>query len=974
MSINNNLPAFAKKALCPIILLFGASILSIVCTVDVSAQSQNTQQKASLSLSGKVIDSDTGLPMELAMITLPDQNLWAVSDINGNFAITGLRKGTYNVEIKVLGYQKYDATVDVKAGAKPITVKLQPMNLALDEVTVTAEAQKMGSSSIIGQSAVQHIQPKSLEDMFQLIPGNVTKNPNLNNVGQAYIREVNSNDNNALGTLIVVDGAPLSNDANMQTMSTAKGGSTSKQSTAGKGVDLRSISPDNIESVEVIRGIPSVEYGNLTSGAVIVKTRSGATPWEAKFKADPYSKMVYVGKGFFINDKFGSINLSADYSQSYDDIRKHYNGFDRITASLGYSNVFMKRTTPLSFNLRLAFFSNINSEKSDPEMRADERIKNKNSGFRINAEGNWSLQKSWISNVTYSFMANYSVQEDFRREQIILQSGITPIGNALVNSEYQTFFLNQTYYSEYTLGGNPFDLFFQVKANKLFQFSSDSFMNLKFGVEWRYNKNFGDGLTFDPRYPPMVTNNQTVRPRAYKDIPAMNVVSLFLEDKIQLPIASTKLTLQPGIRMSSIFIDKMAQRDNILTVEPRINVDYNILNKKNNNLFDDLSIVGGYGVAAKAPTLLQLYPDKAYFDVTSFALMFQDDPLGTNNKSMAVMTTKVIDDTSNPRLKPAYSYKAEAGFAMRIKKITASLTLFSEKHKNEYSYSSRPMIMPIRRYSTPNGIDAVKYENGGVNYLQNGSWNKAAIKEDTLFYNYRTPANGVQTTKHGVEYSINFGQLPAIKTSLVADGAWLYVKRRSTQESYSPITTSFQGGDYPYMPVYPGGSGTVSNRFNTNFRFITHIPQIRMIFSTTVQVIWLENYQNIYEDNDGNSLYYKMKNPFATTNEESYFVNPTGFLDHKGNYTAWQSGYETDPTYRHMLQYYSHDNYFGTEKFPITAILNFRLTKEFGKIMELSFMANNFLKISKSYKNTTSVGWRDLTIPMYFGAEIKIKL
>ncbi len=47
----------------------------------------------------------------------------------------------------------------------------------------------------------------------------------------------------------------------------------SEQTTAGRGVDLRTVSAGNIESMEVIRGIPSVEYGNLTSGVVIVKTR-----------------------------------------------------------------------------------------------------------------------------------------------------------------------------------------------------------------------------------------------------------------------------------------------------------------------------------------------------------------------------------------------------------------------------------------------------------------------------------------------------------------------------------------------------------------------------------------------------------------------------------------------------------------------------------------------------------------------------
>ncbi len=34
---------------------------------------------------------------------------------------------------------------------------------------------------------------------------------------------------------------------------------------------MRSISTDDIESVEVVRGIPSAEYGNLTSGMINYK-------------------------------------------------------------------------------------------------------------------------------------------------------------------------------------------------------------------------------------------------------------------------------------------------------------------------------------------------------------------------------------------------------------------------------------------------------------------------------------------------------------------------------------------------------------------------------------------------------------------------------------------------------------------------------------------------------------------------------
>jgi hypothetical protein len=83
---------------------------------------------------------------------------------------------------------------------------------------------------------------------------------------------------NSLGTAVIMDGAALSNNANMQLLSATMQGENANVgvgATPAAGVDLRGISTDNIESVEVIRGIPSAQYGDLTSGAVIIKTKAG---------------------------------------------------------------------------------------------------------------------------------------------------------------------------------------------------------------------------------------------------------------------------------------------------------------------------------------------------------------------------------------------------------------------------------------------------------------------------------------------------------------------------------------------------------------------------------------------------------------------------------------------------------------------------------------------------------------------------
>ena len=83
---------------------------------------------------------------------------------------------------------------------------------------------------------------------------------------------------------------PLSNNATM----TAGGFS----SAAFVGTDLRQISADNIDNVEVVRGIPSAEYGDLTSGLVIVHSKVGLTPWQFRAKVNPALQNYSLGKGF----------------------------------------------------------------------------------------------------------------------------------------------------------------------------------------------------------------------------------------------------------------------------------------------------------------------------------------------------------------------------------------------------------------------------------------------------------------------------------------------------------------------------------------------------------------------------------------------------------------------------------------------------------------------------------------------------
>ena len=116
---------------------------------------------------------------------------------------------------------------------------------------------------------------------------------------------------NAMGTAIIRDGAPISNNANLSAMSpTVLSGTETPASLAGGaspagGTDVRSISTENIESIQIVRGIPSVEYGDLTSGAVIINTKAGREPLRVKAKANPNIYQVSMGTGFELGKKKG---------------------------------------------------------------------------------------------------------------------------------------------------------------------------------------------------------------------------------------------------------------------------------------------------------------------------------------------------------------------------------------------------------------------------------------------------------------------------------------------------------------------------------------------------------------------------------------------------------------------------------------------------------------------------------------------
>ena len=240
---------------------------------------------------GKIVD-EKGKPLAGANVILKNKLIGTVSDKDGYYYIKS-SEGIDTLEITFIGYNKI--TKIVRLNNKFPLVKNYKMVLEyfqIGGITVVAEKELLQSyaesKTFINSGEIEHIQASSLSDVMQLVPGQKFENPGLQSKKQASIR-TKASDNSAetnvsFGTQIILDGVPVSNNANMQIDTRTTTSSGKLLTTENSGIDLRQIPADNIEEVEVIRGIPSSKYGDLTSGIVKVKTKSEIDYHRMKYK------------------------------------------------------------------------------------------------------------------------------------------------------------------------------------------------------------------------------------------------------------------------------------------------------------------------------------------------------------------------------------------------------------------------------------------------------------------------------------------------------------------------------------------------------------------------------------------------------------------------------------------------------------------------------------------------------------------
>lgn len=922
----------------------------------------------------------------MATVVVKELNIWATTNDSGDFILRNVPSGTYTLVVSCLGFIEHEHPMTFPVREEKVTILIDEATLAIEDVVVTAkEGRRIASGSVIEQSAIQHVQPTDLSDVLQLLPGQTALNPDLSRPKQLTVREIIRRDGYigdnmaSLGTLLIVDGAPVSNDANMQFLKTtgaSTGVTAGFATTASGGTDVRQIAVDNIETIEVVRGIAGVENGDMLSGAVKVTMKKGKTPFTAKIKTDPGIKQFYAGKGLALGDRAGTLNLDFDYTSSFDDIRVRYKTFNRLNGGIIYNNTLFRETRPLTLSLSARGSQTLDVSKNDPDMLDIEDFEAKDQGLSINLNAKWAMNSAVLTNL--NLMVSGNIQHQVGHEVTLeeIPSGAQPQPVAYEPGENQVPILPSSYISDLTIDGRPYYYNAKLSGNRSFNIGK-VLNNIVAGVEYKLIGNNGLGRVYDLSRPPVPTGGTDARPRSYKDIPSLGQLAYYAEENLGIPMGKTRLDLQAGLRFTNVQPDGIfSSSEETTMLDPRFNTRYTVIDN-GKGAVSHLAFRGGYGLFSKAPSLLYLYPDRAYWDKTGLSYY---DPVA--QRGLFVVTTKIFDNPRNENLVPAVNRKVEGGFDLTVDGIDLNVTLYSEKMENGFSFESYYENFIFNRYTQPlqNGLELYFVPGSGVFYLDpvSGAEVQLPVTRDTVFVSFTYPGNGTMTTKKGVEFTLDLGMVRALRTSFIIDGAWMTVKRQTTVGDLTkPSSGSIGGKEFPMVALYPAGYGSIDKRFNTNIRTITHIRELRMVASVTTQIIWMDRDQSVWDDPDGNPLFYTdpaVADPYADKLLPKY-VDPLGYYDREMVYHEFDRALAVTKPYSDLIKRYNTPWYFAETGYPPYFVINFKLTKEITDKANFSFYANNITNHNPLLKQRGGAPevYARRNPPLYFGAEIKIK-
>ncbi len=785
--------------------------------------------------SGRVQDAATREP--LVGVAITQGQSWALTDSLGRFRIKA--NASSAAVFTSLGYKTLKANL-----VQGATYRLQPDVFYIREVVVTAqENHGLTSATKIGQDAISHIQPSSVADLLELLPGGVSRDPSFGSPKVVNLRAAGSLSadytTSALGTRFTIDGKPVLNDANLQY--------TPAYSNLGSdfvnlGTDMRTIPTEDIESMDVVRGIASVEHGDLTSGLIQIKRRRGGNDIRLRFKSDMSSKLFYAGKGWeWGGSEKRTVNIGANYLDSRSDPRNLRQNYKRLTASLRGSrtwNSSEKFHSILTANLD--YTGSFDDQKSDKDLDEFDGIPAetyKSTNNHIDLGADWTLSAKNDESLFRSMVltASFSYGHDVidRWKNVILTSE-EPISVSRVPGEFDAIMVPTRYQATLVVDGKPFYAY--LRAVSRWRLLGQ---NVMAGAEWTFDKNFGEGSVFDVLRP--FSTGSNTRPRAYKEIPADSNLAIFAEENGKAALGGFGLEWSAGIRAGFMpGLSRDYAMSGKVAIDPRANLRLNFPETVIGGNKLEAGIYGGAGIHTKFPTMDMLYPQLQYRD----KIQLNYWPVEKELRRINFLVYTI--DTTPYELGPARNLKWEIGADASWNGWTASFDFFTEDMTSGFRGGSDYMRVVAKDYDET-AID--KSSLTGPPSTEN-----LPYVLDTNLVAYGLVTNGSRTLKRGVEYTLTSPRIPVVNTRVTVNGAWFKTRYMNSQPEWERPSVVINGKNYPYIGLYDKNDSRMYDSFNTNFLLDTQVPSLGLIFTTSFQCVWFSGQQ--YEADDSRPVAY----------------------------------------------------------------------------------------------------------------------
>lgn len=928
-------------------------LYSIILCITILLPMQTIAAGDKIVFSGVVRDAVTRETLPYATIQLEGKQSYSVvADDNGDFRLPAIIPGSYILKVSFIGYGRYQKTLDLQRSTH-LTISLRSDN-QLNEVVITAtESKGIVTTSRIDRPAMAHLQPTSFTDLLELLPGGMSRDPDMGSANTMTLRETGGIDSNgnktsvgkdyaitSLGTLFVVDGIPLNTDANLQALPGTDNTAESRI-TVNRGVDMRSISTDDIESVEVMRGIPSAEYGNLTSGVINIKKIRKVTPLNARFKADGYSKLLAAGKGFAL--PWGEdlvVNADISYLDAKPDPRNNLENYKRINASLRFTWNWKRDAWTLRYEPGVDYTGSFDNDKVDPELNHGNTDTYKTIYNRASLTNNlfWTFPRI---KAIKGIELNSSVNTQFdrlERRKLVAPQRYAIVPSTVDEGEHDATLLFKEYIADYLSDGKPFNAFVKVKGDLTFG-SGWIRNNARAGTEWSYTKNFGRGEVYDLNQP-LSAGGWNSRPRAYKDIPSLQNLAFFAEDMATIRMGTHKLEVMGGLRaLSLVGLDKQYTLNGKFYLDPRLNAQwiFPAIHVGGNDL--NISLGGGIGWTTKMPTLDYLFPNKYYNDIIQLGYY---DALNPEQNSRFNIRT-YVEDRTNYDLRPARNKKWELRVDLAYNGNRLSVTYFRESMNSGFRYMSSYSSYFYKKYDDSNIVSS---ELQGPPDLAD-----LPYKEVNELNGYSKAANGSHLLKEGVEFQFNSKRIKPLRTAINVSGAWFRSTYTNSLPTFRKVTEVVDGVPISnnYIGLYDWNDGNTYQQFNTNLMLDTQIPEWGLIFSTSIQCMWFTSKQTKYKEGvpmaylsaDDNQLH-----PYTDASREDLYL-------------------------QHLIIPFN-SGMFDKYTVPMVFYVNLKATKKIGRYMSLSFFANKLLDYTPDFTSNGQTIRRNVN--PYFGMELNFTL